>query len=182
MIISNLESYITKGGKHAIFTGTFNPPHVGHTEAIKYSFQQVTQLTSVIVIPHSWNKKKNPTTPIGTRVKWVHETLQKFIPDLFSKTVVCFDPVINERPDRYDELCSKYKLKIHRIVGSDKQSVLIRSKNHAEVLLTPRGGLINSTTIRKSIKEGNIDHIKKMVVKTVLKDILKNQYYSDLMQ
>jgi len=178
MIISDLESYITKGGKHAIFTGTFNPPHVGHTEAIRYSFQQLPTLTSVIVIPHSWNKKKNPAAPIGTRAKWVHETLQKFIPDLFSKTVVCFDPEINERPDRYDELCGKYKLKIHRIVGSDKQSVLIRSKDHAEVLLTPRGGLINSTIIRNSVKEGNIDRIRKTIAESVLEDILANQYYS----
>ena len=178
MIISNLESYITKGGKHAIFTGTFNPPHVGHTEAIRYSLQELQYLASVIVIPHSWNKKKNPEVDIETRVKWVHATLQKFVPDLFPKTVVCFDTVINENPDKYDELCSKYKLKIHRIVGSDKQSVLIRNKDHADVLLTPRGGLINSTTIRKSVKEGNTDRIIKMIAKSVLEDILANDYYS----
>ena len=180
MIISNLENYITRGGKHAIFTGTFNPPHVGHTEAIRYSLQELPQLKSVIVIPHSWNKKKNPVASIGTRVKWVHETLQKFVPDLFSNTVVCFDPQVNENPDKYDELCGKHKLKIHRIVGSDKQSVLIRNKDHAEVLLTPRGGLINSTIVRKSIKEGNTDRIKKMITKSVLDDILVNQYYSKI--
>ena len=178
MIINDLESYITQSGKHAIFTGTFNPPHVGHTEAIRYSLQEVPYLKSVIIIPHSWNKKKNPTVDIGIRAKWLHETLQEFIPDLFPKTVVCFDLIINDNPDKYDELCGKYKLKIHRIVGSDKQSVLIRSKDHAEVLLTPRGGLINSTTIRKSVNEGNIDRIKKMVAKSVLDNILENKYYA----
>lgn len=178
MIISNLEGYITKEGNHAIFTGTFNPPHVGHTEAIRYSFRQLPDLTSVIVIPHTWNKKKNPSVGVGIRAKWVYDTLEQFIPDLLPKTIVCFDLVINERPDKYDDLCGKYKLKIHRIVGSDKQSVLIRSKDHAEVLLTPRGGLINSTIIRNSIKEGNIDHIRKLIAASVLEDILTNQFYS----
>ena len=68
MIINNLENYITTGGKHAIFTGTFNPPHVGHTEAIRYSLQELPNLTSVIVIPHTWNTKKDPPLEIFSAV------------------------------------------------------------------------------------------------------------------
>ena len=178
MIIYNLEEYITAGGEHAIFTGTFNPPHIGHVAAIKYAFQQIPILSSVVIIPHTWNIHKIPPLDIAIRVKWLQETCLEFIPDLFAKTVICFDEVINNQPQKYDELCSRHNLKLYRIVGSDKQSVLIRSKDHAEILQTPRDGLINSTFIRKSVQEGNIEGIKKMVAKSVLKDILTNHYYS----
>jgi hypothetical protein len=129
------------------------------------------------VIPHTWNIHKDPPVETGVRVNWLTETFKAFIPDLFSKTVICFDEVINKHPQKYDELCNKYNLKLYRIVGSDKQSVLIRSKDHAEILQTPRVGLFNSTIIRKSVKERNIEYIRKMVAESVLKDILANQYY-----
>ena len=177
MIIINLENYITKSGKYAIFTGTFNPPHTGHVQAIKYAFRKIPSLSSVVVIPHTWNIHKSPPLETRIRVNWLNETFKEFIPDLFSKTVICFDEVINNHPEKYDELCNRHNLKLYRIVGSDKQSVLIRSKDHAEILLTPRDGLVNSTIIRKSVKEGNIEGIKNMVAKSVLKDILDNQFY-----
>ena len=178
MIISDLESFIAKDGKYAIFTGTFNPPHIGHTAAIRESFQQLPYLASVIVIPHSWNNKKSPPVEVGTRVRWLTETIQEFTPDLFSRIVVCHDPIIFERPDKFDELCNTYRVRIHRIVGSDKQSILIRSKNDAEIPQTPRLNSINSTIIRSSIKEGNIDRIREMLSRSVLDDILVNHYYS----
>ena len=178
MIISNLDSLIAKDGKYAIFTGTFNPPHIGHTAAIRESFQQLPYLASVIVIPHSWNNKKSPPVEVGTRVRWLTETFQEFIPDLSLRIDICFDPLINEKPDKFDELCNTYKFRIHRIVGSDKQSILIRSKNDAKVLQTQRLNNINSTIIRSSIKEGNIDRIREMLSRSVLDDILVNHYYS----
>ena len=178
MITGNLESFIAKDGKHAIFTGTFNPPHIGHSAAINESFRQLPYLTSIIVIPHSWNTKKSPPVEIGTRVRWLTETFQEFIPDLSSRIVVCFDPLINERPVKFDELCNTYKFRMHRIVGSDKQSVLIRGKNQAKVLQTRRLDNIDSTVIRNSINEGNINRIREMLSKSVLDDILENHYYN----
>ena len=178
MIISNLESFIVKDGKYAIFTGTFNPPHIGHTEAIKNAVKQLPFLDSIITVPHSWNDKKSQPVEIETRVRWLIDTFQELIPDLFSRMVVCNDPIILAKPEKFDELCNTYKVRIHRIVGSDKQSVLIRSKNNAIVLQTPRLDDINSTIIRNSIKEGNINRIREMLSKSVLDDILENHYYS----
>jgi cytidyltransferase-like protein len=177
MIITNLESHIAQDGMHAIFTGTFNPPHIGHTAAIKEAIKQLPYLASVIAIPHNWNTHKDPPVELGIRVRWLTDTFQEFIPDIVSRSVICFDPLIIYRPDKFDDLCNTYKFRIHRIVGSDKQSVIIRSKNDAKVLLTPRDGQINSTNIRSSINAGNIDRIREMVAVSVLDDILANQYF-----
>jgi cytidyltransferase-like protein len=177
MIITNLESHIAKDGMHAIFTGTFNPPHIGHTTAIKEALRQLPYLASVVALPHIWNTHKDPPVEMDIRVRWLAETFKEFIPEIESKTVVCFDPLIYDKPERFDDLCNTYKFRIHRIVGSDKHSVLIRSKNDAKVLLSPRDGQINSTIIRKSIKESNINRIREMLSETVLDDILANRYF-----
>ncbi len=177
MIKTNLENLIAKDGRYAIFTGTFNPPHIGHAAAMKESFRLLPDLASLIVIPHSWNKKKSPPVEIGTRIRWLAETIQEFAPELSSIIVVLSDPLIFEKPDKFDELCNIYKFRIHRIVGSDKQSVIIKNKNRAEVLQIPRLDNINSTIIRSSIKEGKIDQIREMLSGLVLDDILDKHYY-----
>lgn len=177
MVITNLERFIAKDGMHAIFTGTFNPPHIGHSNAIKEAIRQVPYLDSVVVIPHNWNDKKAPPVEIGIRVRWLSATIEEFLPEIFSKIFVCFDPLILNRPDIFDDLCNTYKFRVHRIVGSDKHSILISSKNDAKVMKTPRDDSINSTNIRKSVKENNIKPIREIVAAAVLDDILANHYF-----
>ncbi len=96
MLITDLERHIGQGDEHGIFTGTFDPPHFGHTRAVTEAFRQ-TDLSSVIVIPHSWNNGKRPV-PLDLRVQWLIETLGEFIPDdLKEKVTVCHDPLNNRK-------------------------------------------------------------------------------------
>lgn len=177
MIIKNLKKQIQNSGKHALFTGTFNPPHIGHSNAIKESFQLIPDLSSAIIIPDNWNYKKSPPVKMDIRVNWLRETVEEFLPELTTKIFILHNPAYIEQPDKFDHLCDKYFSKINRIVGSDKISILIGNKNKAEVLQTTRNKNITSTIIRAAIKTGSIDDIRAIIAQKVLADILKHGYF-----
>jgi nicotinic acid mononucleotide adenylyltransferase len=178
MLITNLEDHITQGDEHGIFTGTFDPPHIGHTRAITEVFPRMVDMSDVVVIPHNWNRKKTPIS-LKVRIQWLIETLQEFTPDLKDKIVVCNDLSILENPYELERISSIYRDRIHRIIGSDKKNDKIIVRDTNMVISTERPGniKISSSIIRDAIHEGRVDDIREMVAKTVLQEILENKCY-----
>lgn len=175
MLITNLELRIAQNDKHGIFTGTFDPPHLGHVKAIAEAFRQI-DLSSVIAIPHNWTNEKKPVS-LEIRTQWLIATLRELIPDLTDKIAVCCDLSIAENPNEFDRLCNIYGNRIYRIIGSDKEVDKIKKRNGAQALLTQRVPNISSGMIKAAIQEGRIDDIRKIMAKKVLQEILENKHY-----
>ena len=54
MLIFDLNKYIKKGNEiHALFTGTFDPPHRGHINTIIEAININPQIDSIIMLPHN---------------------------------------------------------------------------------------------------------------------------------
>jgi len=178
MIIGDLEKHIGQGDQHLIFTGTFDPPHIEHARTVRAAVQQMPSWESIVLVPHSWNKRKVPVD-ISKRTQWLTETALKFLPDLASRIGVCNDESVNNCPERFDELCDIYRARISRVVGKDKMTQKLRDRNQAQVIhiLKDNETGLRSTDIREAIRRGQIDKIRALLAKSVLEDILESGCY-----
>jgi nicotinic acid mononucleotide adenylyltransferase len=176
MIITDLEKHFEEtDGERAILTGTFDPPHIGHTVPVRVGVRKLYP-AKMVVIPHSWAKEKSPVR-INTRIRWMIETLQEFAPDLHSNTAIVFDPSIIDNRERFDELCKEYRDRIIRVIGNDKDAEKIRNKNKTRVMVTHRPACRSSSIIRDSICGGKISQVQGYLAKSVLDEILESGCY-----
>lgn len=178
MPVSDLRKYIEENKPlHGLLTGTFDPPHKGHVEAIAIASRETADLDHVVVIPHNWNKRKTPVD-LKKRVDWLIKTLHEFKLPTSPQIIVCTDEDITNDPSRLDSICASFEQRLVRIIGNDKNPKKLQARNSATQIITPRNQEIRgSAIIRRAIAEGRINDISHLLSTHVLQEIIKGNYY-----
>jgi len=178
MLIFDLNKYIKKGNQiHALFTGTFDPPHRGHINTIIEAININPQIDSIIMLPHNWNKNKKPVS-LEKRVEWLIKIVEEFKNEISIPVFICVDKNIINNPNETNSIYSSFNQRIFRIIGKDKNIEKLQKLNNAKIIMAQKGWEhMHSTVIRKSIAEGRSDDIKDLLPECILKEILNNNYY-----
>jgi len=167
-------------GQHVLYSGTFDPFHFGHAKVAELG-RRIPSCTGnpLIIVPHSFNGKKNIQTPLSTRVRWIKESIQEFLTNFFEQIVIVEDPKLDTNLEAFSTLINRFSSRIHRVFGHDNDPEVLSECGAIPVKVIQRIEDISSTLIRESIRCGSVDSIRFFVAQKVLDEILKDGHYRD---
>lgn len=175
MRITDLSSHLAAENSCAVYTGTFDPAHVGHAKVIEEAFASESQPASLVVVPHNWNLKKNPVA-LAKRVDWLIKTIEEFNPYIKAKIRVCADEELAGDKNRFDVICAEHHSRILRVVGDDKAKVIANSATKG-IIVVPRSLVSSSTLIREAVKNDDLETLRKLVALKVFEEIISESWY-----
>jgi nicotinamide-nucleotide adenylyltransferase len=161
----------------ALFVARFQPMHKGHERAIKNLLKKYEKVILVIAAADKSRTEKNPFTV---------EERKAMIEMVFSKEIeqgkIQIVPIEDKASDEEwaNEIISKAQFD-EVVTASDWVAKCFENKKVVKKMKLYKGDVLNSTNVRRLIKEGNPEWkklVNKKIVNYIYEVALKNFFYS----
>lgn len=178
-LISDLDSFYKEETEpYLLYSGTLNPVHSGHIEAIEYGLKELPNAKGVLFIPTNKNKDKSPL-PFNVRVDYIQKTILEDFPHLAEKIHVIVDPKYTDQSGSITTFMNEHKETVWRIIGSDKE--FLKQKPYNKIINErPTNSFASSSFVRRALDSSNPSDIKNLdnlISRSVWYDINSNGYY-----
>lgn len=153
-IISDLEGYLVSlDTKNSLFTGSFNPTHIGHVEVIREILKFTDQ--TLLVFPHLSPHKKY-STDLSIRVRWLRTTLETFLYERNALILLVQDEHLFSNFGEFVRILEAHRSKLTRFVSIEKadKSYVTNNPNNHFVIQNP---IHMSSTQVRGVFEKNED-------------------------